>query len=126
MAGQESTPGSCSRDGVPAAESKDDGGKVEEREMKRRKLDFQSVPSIGGLIVRGTGEADAGDEAGGTEGGREGWKEDNDDDDDDLRRWQVPFLIGRLCARLGRHPRMVLENLSQALRLAKVRGKGKY
>lgn len=44
--------------------------------------------------------------------------------DDDLLPWQVRFVMGRLCARLGRHPKMVLDNLSQALRLAKVREEG--
>lgn len=41
--------------------------------------------------------------------------------EDDVLPWQVSFVMGRLCSRLGRHPRMVLDNLSQALRLAKVR-----
>lgn len=45
--------------------------------------------------------------------------------DDDLLPWQVRFVMGRLCARLGRHPKMVLDNLSQALRLAKVGARDK-
>ncbi|CAM9714674.1 unnamed protein product, partial [Sphacelaria rigidula] len=46
--------------------------------------------------------------------GRQGESEE-----DDPLPWQVPFVMGRLCARLGRHPMMVLDNLSHALRLAK-------
>lgn len=50
--------------------------------------------------------------------GRQGESEE-----DDPLPWQVPFVMGRLCARLGRHPMMVLDNLSHALRLAKVNGR---
>lgn len=74
------------------------------------------------------GSSESGWKAGGSEGGgaeqEEKEKEEEDDDDDDeeedVVRWQAPFVMGRLCARLGRHPRVVLEHLSQALRLAKV------
>lgn len=96
---------------------------LQEKYRKRRKLVVLS-----GSVIRKAGiaevEVDSG--AGGEEGRTERTsaddeeEEDDDDDDDDILRWQIPFLIGRLCARLGRHPRMVLENLSQAVRLAKV------
>ncbi|CAM9330214.1 unnamed protein product, partial [Hapterophycus canaliculatus] len=48
----------------------------------------------------------------------EGAEEDDAEDESDVLRWQVPFVMGRLCAELGRDPRRVLENLADALRLA--------
>lgn len=50
----------------------------------------------------------------------EGAEEDNAEGESDVLRWQVPFVMGRLCAELGRDPRRVLENLADALRLAQV------
>ena len=58
---------------------------------------------------------------GGGGGGGDGGLEDEDEDDDDVFRWQVPYVMGTLCAQLGKEPRVVLENFAQALRLAKVK-----
>lgn len=49
-----------------------------------------------------------------------GPEEEEDEDEDDVLRWQVPFVMGRLCAQLGKDPRAVLEKLAEALRLAQV------
>lgn len=56
----------------------------------------------------------------GAGGGRDGAEDDDNDDEDDVRRWQVLFVMGRLCAQLGRDPWTVLKTLAEALRLAQV------
>lgn len=55
---------------------------------------------------------------GGADRGRDG--AEDDDDEHDERRWQVPFVMGRLCAQLGRDPQTILKTLAEALRLAQV------
>lgn len=51
------------------------------------------------------------------EGGEE---EEEDAGEDGVLRWQVPFVMGRICSRLNRDPRTVLDELAQAVRLAQV------
>lgn len=103
------------------------GGTQQQRGMKRRKVWLGPDEGWGGAAAAGAAAAARGapcerkDEKGeGGGGGRGGESDDDDGDDDDVVPWQGAFVTGRLCARLGRHPRMVLENLSLALRLAKV------
>lgn len=101
-------------------------GGLQEKPAARKRRKLFEVSSTSGpsdsARVRG------GDGGGGQEeakekyravGGREGAEED-DEGEDDVLRWQVPFVMGRLCVQLGRDPRTVLENLAQALRLAQV------
>ena len=106
--------GSCSPDvaGSGRGEEKEEG---QEKAKKKQKVGSPGA----------TGR-DGGGSAGGAGGGGGGGDEveDEDEDDEDVFRWQVPFVMGTLCAQLGREPRVVLGNLWQALRLAKVKWGG--
>lgn len=111
--------GSRSSDGEKGQRT-DEGG-----DMKRQKVDSRPMKVESGVLrenVSGVGKAHDGCVVERREGGGKGVG-DRQGEEDDLLPWQIPFVMGRLCARLGRHPKMILENLSQALRLAKVRVK---
>lgn len=97
---------------------------------KRRKLNSSETYEGFRVGAAGPGEKVDGDRGEGVgenqvekraRGGREDKGEEEEEEEEDMLPWQVPFVMGRVCARLGRHPQSVLDNLSQALRLAKVK-----
>lgn len=108
----------------PGGSDGETGKRTDERgDVKRQKVDsgpMEVGPAVLHENISGVSEAHDGRVV---ERGGKGVGDRQGEEEDDLLPWQVPFVMGRLCARLGRHPKMVLENLSQALRLAKVRVK---
>ncbi|CAB1111580.1 unnamed protein product [Ectocarpus sp. CCAP 1310/34] len=109
------------------------GGEQQDKSAarKRRKL-FEAPSSSGGGGGGGGGSAAAAfphdsarvrgagvgiEEKRKREAGK-GTEDEEDEDEDGVLRWQVPFVMGRLCSQLGKDPRAVLEKLAEALRLA--------
>lgn len=111
-------------DNEHGGDGQDECRETRERDQKRRKIDLSESTTSGPGSVEMAPGSGAGQAEGSTAGGSESRVDDDDDDDEDELRWQAPFVIGRLCARLGKHPRMVLESLSQAVQLAKVMLRG--